>query len=422
MIRLIIINIILISSISLFSQNKLDYPYYPEYPSNNTDWKWKASFYWNEDVNSDALTNEFAGQINKSGYIDQSLISDQVENMNDKVLTGQLRDIGFEAYINSSKNPGNKYFHIAVQHQMNLDTYLDDGLLKLILMGNKPFAGQTISIPNSSYTGLYFNQLKFGMGYITTSSSGGYHQFSWDVGVTLGQNYNDLQLQNSSIYTHPEGDYLDIEASIQTKLSDTIWAEVYQVNGIGLATDLRYAYTKPGDFNIGIDLNNLGFIAWAGNTYNGSFDSTFTFNGIGIDSTGNGNIPDDYSSDGLRNLIFKDANSESFVTSVPINIRLTAGKFFSNEKLYAGIKAAYYPMLSAKFMMEGFITWNYNNKLFVTPLVMYSSYAKLNYGLGLGWKIHDKFHIQLGSAYLNSMFKNDGLLGSGGFIKLVFVN
>jgi hypothetical protein len=406
--------------IFLFSQSKLDYQYYPENQLENSDWKWKASVFWNEDENSDALTTEFFKVINKSGYINSEIINNQVDNMNDKVLTGQLRDIGFDFYLNSKNNPGKQFFHFAFQHQMNLDTDLDAGLLKLILQGNKPFAGTTIQIPYSKYTGLYFNQLKFGMGYTLETKTDGYHQFSWDLGLNLGQNYNELEILNSSIYTHPEGDFLDIAASLNTRLSDTAWAEVYDVNGIGLSTDLRYAYQKPGNFNIGLNLNNLGFIAWAGKTYNGSFDSTFRFNGLANDSTTN--LPNDYSWDGLRNLIFTNSSTESFLTTLPINLQLSAGKYFSNEKFYAGINTRFYPTLKANYYLEGFFTWNYNNKLFVTPILMYSSFAKLNYGLGMGWKITEKIQIQLGSSYLNSMFNNEGLLGIGGFVKLVFVN
>lgn len=415
---LLIITILYV--LTSIGQNKLDYAYFPENPTINVDWKWKTSVFWNEDENSNALTTEFFKVINKSGYISQDIIKNQLENMNDKVMTGQLRDIGFDFYLNSKRKPGKQYLHFAIQHQLNLDTDLDAGLLQLVLQGNKSLAGTTIQIPESKYTGLYFNQLKFGMGYNIETNTKGFHQLSWDVGVNLGQNYNEFEILNSSFYTHPDGDYLDIAASINTRLSDTVWAEVYDVNGLGLSADLRYAYQKPGDFNIGLNLNNLGFIAWAGNTYNGSFDSTFRFNGLANDSTTS--LPDDYSWDGLRNLIFTNSSSESFMTTLPVNLQFTAGKYFTNEKFYAGINTRFYPTLRASYYLEGFFTWNYNNTLYLTPIIMYSSFSKLNYGLGLGWKITEKVQLHLGSSYLNSMFSNEGVLGSGGFVKLVFVN
>jgi len=73
-------------------------------------------------------------------------------------------------------------------------------------------------------------------------------------------------------------------------------------------------------------------------------------------------------------------------------------------------------------MLEFFGTWNIKDKVYLTPLVKYSSYAKVNYGLAAGLKLHESFQIQIGSGYLNSMIGNGGLLGSGGFIRLIYIN
>ncbi len=406
-----------------FSQIGFYYPYFPYEPDESTEWKWQVSAFANEASNSNAFTNEFFNTANKSKFLDKELINTQIENMNDYILAGQIRNIGVGAKINSKKNKGNKYLYLGIEHRRYLDIYLDDDLIELLLLGNKPFAGETLKATDSKYYSIYFNQLKGGMGYRFGTSEAIRH-LTWNLALNIGQNYDYIEVQNSTLYTDPDGDFLDVTASANTKLSDTVWAEVYQMNGLGLSADVEYSYTKPGDFHFDLNLKNLGFIFWNGDTFIGEIDTSFVFDGVGVDTTSsqNDNLPDDYSYKSLRRILFKDPESSSFTTGLPVSLRFSAGKYFASNQFYAGLNGTYYPFLNAKFMFEFFATWNYKNKLYLTPVVLYSSYAKVNYGLCLGVNIHKKVRIHVGSGYLNSMFNKNELLGKGGFVRLTFIN
>jgi hypothetical protein len=397
-------------------------PYYPSEITPTTDWKYQFSAFAQQDANSNTFTNEFFNEINRSGYIDKSLINKQVENMTGKILSGQITSIGLNALINSKKIPGKRYFIVGFEYQHFLDSYIDEDLVKLLLLGNKPFAGQTIQIPGSRYYNNYFNQLKGGIGF--RIEKGEYVQhLAFSVGINAGQNYDFIEVRNSSVYTHPDGDYLDIAINANTKISDTVWAEVYQVNGLGLSTNLEYTFSKANNFHFDVNLKNLGFINWNGNTFMGNVDTTFVFEGLSNDTTSSqGDLPADYSYNSLRNTIFNNPESGSFTDVLPMSVRMSGGKYFSDGKFYTGLSATYYPTLKATYFLELFGTWNHKDIFYLTPIIKYSQYGNVNIGLSVGLKIIDKIHIYAGSAYLNSFFDKNAKLGSGGFIRLTFIN
>ena len=411
----------LILANSAFSQSKFDYPYFPDDSTLIKDWKVQFSAFGDESSNSNSLSNDFMLTIDKSRFLDDELIDKQLSKLKHPVIAGQIRNIGVGAMINSLKKNGKQYIYFGIEHWRFLDTYLNEDLVKLILLGNKPFAGQTLTAPDSKYQSIYYNQFKAGMGHIFNNGKT-FHHLSWNLSLNIGQNYNFLQVQNSSLYTEPDGDYLDVTAIANTQLSDTVWAEVYEMNGLGISADVEYTFSKPGNFHFGLTLKNLGFIHWSGNTFSGEIDTSFVFEGFVMDTVANqnDNLPVDYSIDGIRNLLFKNPDYSPFNTSLPVSVRLSAGKYFAGNRFFAGFNGSFYPFLSAQYMFEFFATWNYKNTLYITPLVAYSGYEKVNYGLSIGLNIHDKVSIHAGSVYLNSMFDKEETLGQGGFVRLTY--
>ena len=335
------------------------------------------------------------------------------------MLTGDIRNIRLDAFIASGKK-SNAYYYFGIEHQYFLDTSLDEDVIKLILLGNKPFAGQTLTVPDSKYYSIYFNQIKGGMGY-RIDKPGGIHHITGNIAVNFGQNYNELLMNNSSLYTDVNGEYLDINADFNTHVSDTVWAEWFEVRGIGASLDFEYDFDKPGNFHFDIAVKNLGFITWTGNSFIGETDTSFIFNGIDIDTTGNIGGDNDFSVNSIRNLIFNDINSSSFTTGLPLLFNFSVGKYFASGKGYAGIRGNIYPTFKALFQLEGFATYNISRTLQLTPVVAYSSYKKVNFGLFVGLSVSDNLNIQIGSSYLNSLFGDDSRLGKGGFVRLTFM-
>ncbi|MBN2173907.1 MAG: hypothetical protein JW731_07240 [Bacteroidales bacterium] len=396
-------------------------PYFPSEPKGPGEWKLQLSGYASQESNSNSLDNQFFNTINRSGFIEKDVIETQIDHISDKALSGQISNLGAGIFINSAKKPGKIYYYAGFDHDHYLDTYIDKDLVQLLLLGNKPFAGQTLEMPATKYYNIYFNQVKGGVGF-GFGNDDARHDLLVKVGINSGQNYDYVELNNSSVYTHPEGDFLDITANVINQASDTVWATVFDINGMGVSTDISYSFLKKENFYLNFSTRNLGLIFWNGNTFSGEIDTTFRFEGLSNDSLNSQNLPGDYSYNSLRRLLFKNPDNATFSEILPWSLNLSVGKFLGGRKFYIGFSGNFYPTLQANYLMEIFATWNIQEKVYLTPLVKFGSYGKLNFGMAAGVRFADRFRIELGSAYLNSMLDEHGLLGNGGFIRLVYTH
>ncbi|MEZ5145718.1 MAG: DUF5723 family protein [Bacteroidales bacterium] len=393
-------------------------PYFPT-SQNNAGWKYNLRAFYSDDANSNHFTNDFFAAVNSSELLTDEMKDDQINNLNGQTFTGRIRQSGLDAWFNSKQKPGSMFYYFGVDFQNVLDSQLDSDLIRILLKGNKPYAGQTLYINNSEYLNQYFNRIKGGVGFYFGSGEV-VHAVSAKLALSIGQNYDQVGVSGSSFYTHPEGDYLDLSLHAETQAADTSWGKLTDINGLGVSTDLYYSIQKEKDFYAGICIQNLGFISWSGNPFVASMDSTFRFSGISNDTTGNQDIPTNYSYDNLRRLIFDNPDDSPFTESLPMILNLSAGKFFSEGKFYAGLSAYYYPSLISNYRLEVFGTWNLKDQIRITPIVAFSSYSKINYGLAADWHISEHIILRAGSTYLNSYFSKTAIVGRGGFVSLQF--
>jgi len=400
----------------LLQAQQLDYnEYYPK-DVNSGDWKYMAHSFYNNHNNSNYLSNEFSFALNNSDYIDQELKDKQMDLIKGDVLLGRKFQGGFGLWVNRTKKQNSSYFYFGMDFQQILDGNVDPDFVGLALYGNKHYAGESIEITNTEYSNVYFNRLKFGMGKSFGSGDIKQHVFGL-IGFTIGQNSDYFKLQYAGLYTHPDGDYLDIDIQAKTQLADTVWANVFEINGLGASLDLHYSLIKEKDFYLAVNLNNLGFVHWNKNPFTANVDTAFRFEGVDQQE-----ISGDFSGDRLRNMIFTNPETSAFNKALPFDIRLAAGKFFRNGEFYLGVNTTIYPGLLAKYRSEIFVTWNIRNRLQLSPILGYSSYQKLNIGLAVGVQVFQNLYFKIGSSYMNSMFVADAAAAQGGFISLVFVN
>jgi hypothetical protein len=406
----------LLSGSRLVAQQAELYPYFPAQTLTD-DWKVRAGAFIGEESNSNTFTNNFINEVTGSGYIGPELKEEQLDKMNGDILTGTLRSIGGGVYIRSK----NLFYYAGIEHQQILDSRIGSELARLLMLGNKPFAGTTLEVPASDYTNVYFNRLVGGVGYTLQKESAS-HGFFALAGITSGQNYDQIHVDQASLYTHPDGDYLDLSVQANTQVSDTVWADVFDFNGFGLTFDLNYSLHKDNDYYAGITVKNIGFINWNGNTFTASVDTAFRFEGVSMDTTGTGgNVPDDYSYKNLRRILFKNPESAPFSKGTPIILNVTGGKYFADGKFYAGINAFIYPSLDANYKVELFGTWNHRSVFQLTPIVAFGAYQQVHFGLAAGLKLGKSFRVQAGSSYLDSFFIGNHPAGRGGFVRLVYI-
>lgn len=417
--KIYILLILLITAFTVKAQQPAYNAYFP-IDISSKDWSIAAHASYDNHNNSNYLTNEFSMGLNNSEFLNDELKDRQMNNIDGTVLVGRTSKTAVGVWFRNKKKQNNYFYYFGIDGQQVLDGSVDKDLVGLGLYGNKPYAGEQLNISNTEYMNIYFNRIKLGMGN-TFGNNDIKHTFSGILGVTAGQNYDHTKLQSASFYTHPDGDYLDMNVQAETQLGDTVWADVFTVNGMGASLDLHYSMHKEKDFFIAVNLQNVGFVNWSKNPFSATADTIMHFEGMDNDTTNDQQIPDDFSYGNLRNIIFTSPDRSSFSEFLPFDINLTAGKFFSDGKFYVGLNTTFYPTLISNYRAELFATWNIKDKFQVTPIVAYSSYNKLNIGLAVGAQLWEKVYLRAGTSYLNSMFIAEAAAGQGGFVSIVFV-
>lgn len=395
-------------------------PYFPQ-GLNSKDWKFAAHTFYDIHNNSNYLSNEFSFALNNSEFIDESMKERQIDQLKGSVLAGRTSKVELGVWYRNSNKENNLFYYVGLDAQQNLVAEVDPNLIKLVLNGNKPYAGTPLIIENTNYKNIYFNRIKLGLGK-SLATNETTHTLSAIFGVTDGQNLDEINIESASVFTEQNGDFLELNVVAETQRGNTAWGNLFTINGLGASVDLHYSILKDKDFYFAVNINNIGFINWNKSTFSANVDTSFSFTGIQNDTNNLDEIPNDFSTDNLRDIVFENPNTSSFLQALPYDINLNAGKFIKEGKFYIGMNTHLYPSAIFNYRAEFFATWNMKNRFQLSPIIAYSSFAKLNVGLAIGFELWETFQIRAGTSYLNSMFISDSPVGQGGFISLVFIN
>ncbi|TAE52220.1 MAG: hypothetical protein EAZ89_08830, partial [Bacteroidetes bacterium] len=123
---------------------------------------------------------------------------------------------------------------------------------RLLLLGNAPYAGQTLTDPDISYLDLSGKEWGIGSHFSWKGWQGGI-RFKVLTGVRL----NNLSTGSFSLYTAPNGSYLDISTSYDYFTTGTN-------PGYGLAADAGLIY-RNNKLMAAVALSDLGFVQAEGN-------------------------------------------------------------------------------------------------------------------------------------------------------------
>lgn len=399
-------------SINSIAQESLYYNYYPT-DINKTEWKLGGHLFYQNHNNSDQLTNEFAEALNNSEYLSHDFKMKQLAELNGSSYLNRLSKGAVGFWLRKEKLS----WYIGMDFQQVLDGRIDEDLTKLMLMGNAPYAGQTLDFEMTDYMNVYFNRLKLGLSK-TIDKKDAQHTITGLLAFTVGQNYNYTELSSGSAFTQEDGEYMDLAIAGETQMSDTVWADIFTFAGFGASLDIDYSFLKKDNFYISLGVKNLGFVNWNKAPFQAAADTSILFSGI--DEQGENDIPNDFSESSLRKLIFKDVDGSSFSGILPFNFHLSAGKFFAQTKFYVGVNTFFYPSLHYNYRAELFVTWNIKDAVRLSPLLAYNSFNTFNFGLAAETTLWKKWSIRAGSSYLNTAFDKESPLGQGFFLSLVF--
>jgi len=341
-------------------------------------------------VGSSGITQKFINKFLFPNHIDRDLKDETLKKLNENNLFGGSILGQFNLFFDS-KNYASKIsniFGIGFSSNIQGNLSFTKDLFKLTFYGNQPFAGEYLSLNNTSFNKVSYSNIEFSIG--KTISGKKARKSLWiDLGLVLGHSFTNFELEKASIYTEENGDYLDINIeNSKFHFSDTLSLSLVQ--GFGVKLDFHYSYqSKKTTFLFSAE--NLGGIRW-NSTTTASLDTTLRFDGIEIGSIFqlSDSVLNEIST--LDSLI-KIKNGSSF-KNLPIN--LTA--YFQKELNFFRIDFLLRYRVNSNFTPHTRFGANLNLSVFQPGItVAYGGHSNLQAGINADIKLIKKIKIQVGT-------------------------
>ena len=374
----------------------------------------QIAFRYSEESNSTAFTNRFLRMYRNSEYISREIMREEAGFQGKNNYIGQYRNIDISALIKNKKDDYS-YLYAGVGHQLLGSVKYNDEAIKLILLGNQSFQGDTALIPQFDYYVLYLEQIKVGKLYFR-EQTGFKSFFRWNLALNTGQNYQHLQIRDSYLYTAPDGDAIDIKANVTYESSDTSWTELYIPSGKGISADLNYGIEIQDRYYLEASVRNIGFLSWSRSPRIMKADTTVHFEGIHTTLADTSGISFVTPTTGD---LFTTQNPGSFIRMLPLRFSAIAGIYLAQKRVFAGTQIRYFSSLKNRLQVSFYATYTSHQKTFMTVRFTGGGFGNWNAGVHIGIQVNENLRFQGGTSYMNSMFNKYGR-GAGWNFGLIY--
>lgn len=247
--------------------------------------------------------------------------------------TPELSLTGFDGISNISWSTWykNKQFFISLAERMHAHASVDNTLLQLTLLGNKPYEGKTAYAQyESNVQWLHYQQVQAGMTWFLPEYS---TYISGSISLLNGSSAYDLSIYEASLYTDSLGRYMDVEARASEKKSNPSSSTFFTQNGLGASVDAMINIPIPlfssldsADARFIFEVNDLGFIDWKSTAQEQIIDTSLMgYKGVFI----NPYLTDSTHKDSL--VLTKPAQNGSFTTYLPAFLSFSLQKKIKNH-------------------------------------------------------------------------------------------
>jgi hypothetical protein len=289
-------------------------------------------------------------------------------------------------------------------------------VFNLAFYGNASYAGRSAQLSPFSLNNISYQQLEIGS---VCTNFGGKAKFGLGISFLAGQQMQSINLSNGSLYTDIYGQYIQLTSNAKFNESDSTPGHNY-LNGYGASLDFYFSAPyklgkKDGVITVGI--TDLGFIGWNSHSLSYNKDTSYTYNGITINSLNdlqNAAI-NNLSKDSLQNKYFP-LTRKSLYTNIPttlsVNTNTDLGKWHLEVGfwyIFNGNSLGYFYLQGDKKFTHG---WSTNIQL------GYGGYATYNALVGIAKQLKNS-EIKLGINHLQGMILPNEFGGAGLSVELL---
>jgi Family of unknown function (DUF5723) len=354
---------------------------------------------------SNAVNTDISRSFLFNGFIDQAMKDRTYKQLkkNNTYEDGVGGHVAYVQMIRSKLNPDKGWqFSINYQYANNRFLHFGDQALKFALSGNAMFENDTIHFNKLVFDNRAYNKLSASLQRVKKTQHGTWY-YGGGLSLLQGIQNTHITLDNSSLYTAPDGEWLDVKYKLHYQQSTIGAPNFFAPKGLGGAADLYLSYEHKKDnaldYYIRFSATDIGFIRWQRDIAHYDGDSAIRFEGLVINNLLNFSTPSyltNFGKDSLFAILHVTQSGKSYNTVMPMKFALTYGHALCKGKAMMNVGAnyqllpGYIPQLWGKF--------SYGCKYGFVPSISasFGGYSYYNVGLELS-KLFRYGQISIGS-------------------------
>lgn len=302
---------------------------------------------------------------------------------------------------------------IRIADRYHADVSMTQDLLNLAMFGNRQFAGEAANLGPINFNYLQYKQYELGILKMWDRPKSQLF-FGFGLSLLTGNQSAVADIPEATLYTHPDGEYLDAEVHGTLKTSSIASAQYFAANGWGFSASAHLGMT--GDrFGWTIQLDDLGLLSWSQRLRHHDMDTVARFQGVDIDLFSTAPFAS-ANLDTIAARVITSRDGDSFITPLPGSVRIE-GYYGLNDKgwkLYLGVHqrfaSDYFPLIylgtSAPLPKQFFIDGRF----------AYGGYGSWNIGLELRKKFGNHVAVRLGSFNLEGYLMPSAATGQSAYL------
>jgi hypothetical protein len=271
----------------------------------------------NTSFNSMAIDRVFFWKFYHGGNITDQHIDNISGRLKDVNNSGNNTGASMMAYSFMEDIMGSKTLGLMASLSTHNESQLSFSrdLFDVVFKGNEMFRGKNADLGPLFMQNQAFQ--KVGLGIFDKRNYSGV-----TLSVVNGQSYQNLQVDQSQLYTTANGDSLYLTYEGEYLRSDTSRTGFGVMSGIGASLDANINLPLPNNNGyITLSFSNLGFITWMDGFERMKFDSSVTWIGEEVDNVFDLDT-DTLSFDEISDTIKYSVSREQVTTGMPIKVDL----------------------------------------------------------------------------------------------------
>lgn len=167
-----------------------------------------------------------------------------------------------------------KMLHFGYRSSTLVGAQFGGDIVRLLFSGNKQFQGETADISNTEVKTLSFRTFEIGFTKISDKFIS-----NVAIGVVQGNSLNHLKINEGSLFTSSQGDYLDLSWNGSFNRSNSA-NKLSEDPSLGMSLNLNFAQKLNEKTVLRQEVKDFGFVVWNPSSQSANVDTSFRFTGI----------------------------------------------------------------------------------------------------------------------------------------------